>query len=245
MGKLKRMGSACQRFLVTAVKAVSRRPRFSLWISALVLGGLFFSGIPTARAAFVTIDEAGLDDVYSQSSFGLNTVDIRINPTVSFSNGDLLTIDTEDRLNTLFAFNDAGAADIVSIYFVDTLDWCDGFNTSIVGCADVGGNDFVVESAFAASGFGTELIAHELGHSLDLDHVIFENLMTDVINGNTTLTESQANTVLASDLIQFDGPFRFVELRPVLVTPLPAAGILFVSAILMFAGFRFRKKPTF
>ena len=33
------------------------------------------------QAAFITIDEAGMDGVFSQGSFGANTVDIRIGAT--------------------------------------------------------------------------------------------------------------------------------------------------------------------
>ena len=128
------------------------------------------------------------------------------------------------------------------MYFVDTLDWCNGFNTSIVGCANLGGNDIVVESEAAFGVFGTELLSHEIGHSLDLSHVIFDNLMTGVLNGITTLTETQVATILGSSLIQMDGSFRFVRVTPVLVTPLPPAAIMFVSAILVLFGVHRRKK---
>lgn len=205
-----------------------------------------FAGIPNARAALVTTNEAGMDAVYSQSSFGTTPVDIRFNPTVTFANSDLLDITTSAELDTLFAFNGATASNVVSMYFVDILDFCGGFNTSIVGCASVGGNDIAVESAFAAGGFGTELLAHELGHNLGLGHVMSPNLMTGSLNGNTTLINPQVTIVLGSSLIQFDGPSRFVEITPVLLTavPLPPAGIMFVSAILVLFGIHRRKKSA-
>ena len=235
------MSSVYQRLLVTAIALASMRPRSPLWLLVFTVGGLLFAGIPNARAAFVTTQEVGVDGVYSQSSFGMDTVDIVFNPTLTLSNGDLLNIDNESRLTTLFAFNDATASNVVSIYFVDTLDWCDGFNTSIVGCASLGGNDIVVESEAAFGVFGTELIAHEIGHSLNLDHVIVANLMTNVLNGNIILTPEQVVALLGSFRIQMDNSGLFVEVTPVLVTPLPPAGIMFVSAILVLLGFQRRK----
>lgn len=236
------MSSANQRLLVSAIVIGSKRPRFPLWGLAFVLGALMFAGIPNARAAFVTTNEAGVDAVYSQSSFGSTPVDIFFSPTVSLSNGSLLNINDSAGLDTLFSFNDATATNVVSIYFVDTVNWCGSFNTSIVGCANLGGNDIVVESAAAFGTFGTELIAHELGHSLGLDHVTGDNLMNAVLNGSTTLTSLQVADLLGSSLIQMNGSGRFVDVRPVLVTPLPSAGILFVSAILVLFGVNYRKK---
>ena len=239
------MSSAYQRFLVTASAFAFKRPRSPLWAVIFILGGLIFAGIPNARAAFVTTNEAGMDGVYSQPSFGSDTIDIRFNPTVTLSNGSLLTINDSAGLNTLFSFNDATASNVISIYFVDSINWCGGFNTAIVGCASIGGNDIVVESAFAAGGFGTELLSHEVGHSLGLGHTLFfaaANLMSASLNGNTTLTSSQVTTILASMYIQMDGSFRFIQITPVLVTPLPPAGIMFVSAILVLFGVQRRKK---
>jgi len=239
------MLSIYRRLLVTATAVSSKRRRSSLWVLVFILGGLLFAGVPEARAAFVTTNETGLDGVYSQPSFGANTIDIRFMPTVTFSNGDLLNITTEAGIDALFAFNDGPASNIISMYFVDTLDFCSSFNASIVGCSTLGGNDIAVESVFAASGSGTELLAHEIGHSLNLDHVTGNNLMAAAINGFTTLTEAQVAIIFGNPLnpiIQTDAFGRFVEIRPVLVTPLPPAGIMFVSAIVVLAGAYRRKK---
>ena len=84
------MSSAYQRLLVTASAVASKRSRSPHWVLVFILGGLVFAGIPNARAAFVTTNEAGLDSVFSQGSFGSNDIDIRFNPTVTFSNGSLL-----------------------------------------------------------------------------------------------------------------------------------------------------------
>ncbi len=221
-----------------------KRLKFPPRIFLFILGGLLFAGIPDARAAFVTTQEAGLDGVFSQASFNGNGIDIRFLPTVTFSNSDLLNITTEAGIDALFAFNDGSASNIISMYFVDTLDFCSSSIPAIVGCATLGGNDIAVESVFAASGSGTELLAHEIGHSLNLDHVAGNNLMAAAINGFTTLTEAQVATILGNiDLIQMDSSeLRFIEIRPVLVTPLPPAGIMFVSAIVVLVGACRRKK---
>lgn len=236
------MSTAWHRFPTTARALSSNRPQSHLWIFVLVLAGLLFAAIPNARAAFVTTNEAGVNGVFSQPSFGSTPIDIRFNPTVIVDNADLLNINTSARLNTLFGLNFGTPSNVISLYFVDTIDFCDGFNTAIVGCATVGGNDIVVESAFAAGVFGTLLIAHEIGHNFSLGHLGFANLMTGSISGSTTLNSSQVSTILASSKIQLDGGSRFAAVTPVMVTPLPPAGILFVSAILGLLGIARRRK---
>lgn len=238
------MSPARQRLPTTARAVSYKRSQSFLWIYVLVLAGLLFAAIPNARAAFVTTNEAGVDDVFSQSEFGSTPVDIFYNPTTSVANSDLLNINSQLRLDTLFGLNDTTSADVISLYFVDTISWCGigSPNPSIVGCATLGGNDIVVESAFAGGGFGIELLAHEIGHSLDLEHVMFANLMRGFLDGNTDLNPNQVTDILDSPKTQTAGASRFVEVSPILVTPLPPAVILFVSAILGFLGILHRRK---
>lgn len=238
------MSSLHQQRPATAKETCFRRLRSSLWGFVFVLGVLMFTGIPNAGAAVVTTNEIGVDGVYSQPNFGSTDVDILFNSAITFENGSLLNITTEAQLNALFAFNDTFATDVISIYFVDTLDWCDGFSTAIIGCAVLGGNDIVVESEAALGTFGTELIAHEIGHSLGLDHVAFANLMTASLNENTDLTPGQVSDILNSSFIQFGASGQFVEVTPVLVTPLPPALLMFVSALLVLFGVHRRKKVS-
>lgn len=196
---------------------------------------LLFSG-QSAWAGFITTNESGLDVVFSQTNFGADTIDIRFNPDVIIQNTSLLNIDTDTKLNALFALAPS-ASTVVNLFFVDTLDSCGGFNTAIVGCAAKPGNRIVVESNFASGASGTELIAHELGHNLGLDHVsATTNLMNPVINGNTDLTSAQVSTILGSSLVQTDvnSNRKFISVAPIAIVtavPIPGAILLFGSGL--------------
>lgn len=169
------------------------------------------------QAAFITIDEAGMNGVFSQATFGANTVDIRIGAITEIIRPDLLDIQTDPQINTLFGLH-IGAVNIVNFYFVDVVDSCSGFNTAIVGCGEFPGNDFVVESPFANTSFNTELLSHELGHNLGLAHRSgLGNLMDGTINNGLDLNAAEVATILASPLIQFDSGQRFIQINPVLI----------------------------
>ncbi len=242
------MSLVYQRLLVTASAIASKLLQSPLWVFVFILGGLTLIGIPNAKAAFVTTNEAGLDSVFSQSSFGSNTIDIRFNPTVTIENANLLNIDSNNKLNTLFNSNST-ASNIISIFYVDNLSACGSISPSFIGCADFPGNKIVVESSAAADGvFGTTLLGHEIGHNLNLDHVNGNNLMNAFASASSNLTPAQVMAILTSFLIQFDddGTTRFIQITPVLVTPLvtplPPAGIMFVSALIALFGIGRRKK---
>ena len=55
-----------------------------------------------------------------------------------------------------------------------------------MGCGAVNGPVLIVESDFAAGAFGAELIAHEIGHNLNLGHTGGEGLMGPRLNNDTT-----------------------------------------------------------
>jgi hypothetical protein len=207
------------------------------------LSAFLFCG--SASAAFVTLLDTELDSVFGQASFGGNNIDIRFNAQQTITNPDFLNIDTSTRLNGLFA--QAHDLPTINMYFVDTIDYCGGYNPSIVGCASTPGNDLVLESDVVAGSFGTELVAHELGHNLGLGHPAGSgNLMNGTLNGSTFLTVDQANSVLASSLVQTDGSGqRFLSITPYLIqataVPVPAAAPLFLSALMGIFTLRRRK----
>lgn len=202
---------------------------------AFAVTAIWAAATPT-QAAFVTTNEAALDTIFSQASFGASPIDIRFNPTVQVVDPSLLTIDNLGKLNTLFGL-DVVAPPTIELFFVDDISFCSGSNPAIIGCANFPGSDVVVESAFAAGANGAELVAHEIAHNLGLGHILnpaISNLMSPVINGNTDLTPTQVATILGSALIQSDTSGLFLQITPVLISavPLPAAGMLFLSGLL-------------
>lgn len=187
-----------------------------------------------ARAGFITTNEAGMDAVYQQGSLD---IDIRFNAPVTLNAPSLMTVSDAAELTTLFASVTVTALTI-SLYFIDNVAWCGDFGLAYLGCAEVGGDDLVVESLAAAGPSGAELSAHELGHNLGLDHMdTSSNLMNSVINGNTALTAAQITTILSSPLVQTDADGDFIQVTPIQVVPEPAtAGLLALAlAALSFA----------
>ena len=190
---------------------------------------------PFTHAAFVTLPS--LDAIFSQASFGNNTIQVRYGAVTSIARPDLLDIQTDAQIDTLFALH-VGAQNIVNFYFVDTIDSCSGFNVLIIGCGETPGQDFVVESAFAATAQGALLLAHELGHNLGLNHNVGSQfLMNPSLAGGSLLTASEVTTILASQLVQMDtSGQRFININPVLITaaaviPEPGSLLLLVSAL--------------
>jgi hypothetical protein len=219
-------------------------PRAVEWRRSLVNALLALALAPASGwAATVTTNEAVMDSIFSLGSFS-TPIDIRFNATVtvngpvSLFSGSNVVIDTDAKLDDLFALAPSGLP-TVNMFFVDTLDACGGVNPSIIGCANFPGNKLVVESGVAAGGSGAALNAHELGHNLGLDHEIGSgtNLMNPSLSGNTTLTSSQVSTIFSNvgglGLVQTDGGSRFIQITPILLAavPLPAALPLVLSAL--------------
>ena len=172
---------------------------------------------PISHAGFITLNEAFLDSIFSQSSFGNAPIDIRIGTATELVFPSLLDITTNAEITQLFGMH-VGLPNIVNFYFVDTISACGGFiNSGIVGCGELLGNDFVVESSYAAGGFGSELLAHELGHNLGLFHLNGNFLMNPFLNGHTTITANQVSTIHSSSLVKTDGQLFWIDINPVLI----------------------------
>lgn len=200
-------------------------------ILALSTSLLFVS---LTQAAFITTQEAALDSIFSQTSFGNMPIDIRIGAATELVFPDLLDITTNAEISTLFGMH-VGLATVVNFYFVDTIDACGGvINPGIVGCGELPGNDFVVESAFAAGGFGGELLAHELGHNLGLAHVNGNLLMNPFLNGFTDITAGEVNIIHNSPLVQTDGQRYWIDINPVLIVAEPTNQVPEPSVLLLF-----------
>jgi len=219
----------------------------SFRLALLTIAGVLLATLlstASSWAAIVTTNETELDSIFSQPSFGATPVDIRFLPTITLVNPSLLDIDNSAEFyNLVGQFN---SSTIHYAYFVDSIDWCGESNPAIVGCAFQPGNDLVIESGFAAGANGAELIAHELAHNLSLEHdeLPAGNLLDPTINGNTTLTASQASAILSRPSVQTDllGN-RFVQIQPVLIAaslavpvPEPSTALLAASLLGIFAS---------
>jgi hypothetical protein len=140
-----------------------------LIISALAI--LLSSAI--GQAAFVTIDQAGMNAIFSQASFGDTPISIRFNPSRQIVAPELLVIDDLTELQTLYALATDPAPTVVA-FFVDQLNACGTVEAqtdgSYNGCAQLPGR-FLVEDFHAAELFPSTLMAHELGHNLNLQHI--------------------------------------------------------------------------
>ena len=209
---------------------------------------------PLSQAAFVTIDEAGMDAVFSQASFGSNKVDIRIGAVTQLVRPDLLDIGADAEIDALFGLH-VGAGNVVNFYFIDSIhDSCGVAGASVIGCGEFPGNDFLVESVYASdvsipgggnTTVGVQLLSHELGHNLGLDHQVGNFLMNPFINGFATLTEAEVAKILMSTLIQFDANGqRFILINPVLIVadgappadvPEPTSLVLAMAGLLAFS----------
>jgi len=207
------------------------------------------------KAATITLDEAGLDAIFSQASFGSVPVDIRILQPQVIVNPALLYIDTQAEMSSQLLALSVNPSPVVNAYFVDSMSdtACGGFVLNLWGCSQIGGNNFVVESTAAAGSRGTALVAHELGHTLSLSHFNDPNgLMNPVISYNIVplLSAAEVSTILGSPFVQAD-PFsgaRFIELGPVLVTatapaPVPEPGTLLLVSTGLFA-LRLRRRNS-
>ena len=190
-----------------------------------------------AKAGFITINESALDGIFSQSSFDNSPIDIRIGTATELVFPDLLNITTKQQVTKLFNQH-VGPFDFVNFYFIDFISACgNDTNNSFVGCGEFPGNDFVVESSFAAGSKGSELLAHELGHNLGLDHRS-GGLMDPNINNSTLLSSTEVSTIRSSRLVQTDGQNFWININPVAIVaaattqvPEPSTLLLLLLAI--------------
>ncbi|RIX47583.1 MAG: PEP-CTERM sorting domain-containing protein [Rhodocyclales bacterium GT-UBC] len=213
--------------------------------AAFALVVFWFSSL--ANAAYVTIDEVGMDAIFSQASFGNSKVDIRIGAQTQLVFPDLLDISSDAEISSLFAKH-VGSQTVVNFYFVDTISACGGsINVNFIGCGEVVGQDFVVESDWAADPvYGANLLAHELGHNLGLVHRSGNVLMDPFISTFSELNAAEVATILSSPLVHSDANGLFILINPVLIVaaangvPEPATLLLICAGLLAGVGVRGR-----
>lgn len=208
---------------------------------ALLLAGLS----SPAFSAMVTLHETAVESIFAQSGFA-DPVDLRFGPTIQYVAPDLLNVDSSTEFNLLRNEFFGLPSTTVRLFFVDTISWC-GSNGNVAGCAN--SSIAILNSSSAAnSSFGDELIAHELGHVLGLEHTGGGNLMNPTVNdGRNLLTAGQITDLLADFNVLYDVNNKpYVDIAPVLVVaaatavPLPGAALLMLGALLPLGAARRR-----
>lgn len=199
------------------------------------------SGFGTAaHAGFISTPD--INPIFGQGAFGANPVAIHwLAPAPSLVDASLASMDDGDAMYRL-ADQTPDPLPVVNVFFVDSISFCGDAGFNIIGCSFQSSNVIAMDSSFAAGASGNIGIAHELGHSLGLDHVGGSgNLMNPVLN-SSALTSDQAATILGDTrLVQTDSiGGRFIDLRPIAVMaaviPEPAtyamllAGLVLVTA---------------
>ena len=190
-----------------------------------------------AEAASITIDEAGMNAIFSQASFDGTPISIRFNPSVQIVAPQLLVINTLADLQALYKLA-PDPAPTVDAFFVDELNACGTVeptvNGALAGCAQLPGHIFVEDSSAAALSPAT-LMGHELGHNLNLEHDFFSalNLMSPFFPHGPELTADQVATILQSPLVQTDSTGkRFIQITPIaIMAPEPSTLLLLGAAL--------------
>jgi len=191
---------------------------------------------PIGQAAVVTIDEAGMNAIFSQASFGGTPISIRFNPSRQIVAPDLLVVDDLTELQALYALATDPAPTVVA-FFVDQLDACGNVEANTDGryngCAQLPGR-FLVEDFHAAELFPSTLMAHEVGHNLNLQHIPLGLMSFFLPHSPPDLFEDQVATILQSPLVQTDAAGqRFIQITPIAIidAPEPSTQMLVSAAL--------------
>ena len=195
---------------------------------SMTLLGIALLAAPAANAAFITTHETEMEGIFASNGL---TLDVRYLPGAAVNNPSFLSLSTEGEFIALLLQLGTALSPTINLLFTDSLSWCGVSNPSFVGCAEFPGNHGVVESVFAASGLGDELVIHEVGHMFGLEHTgAATDLMFPFLNAGTALSALEITTILESPLIQNDG-VDFIEIQAFVVTPEPGTLVLVATGI--------------
>jgi hypothetical protein len=187
------------------------------------------------EAAIVVIDEPGINEIYSQDSFGDTPISIRFNPSKQIVAPDLLVIDSPAKLQALYSLATDPAPTVVA-FFVDKLTVCATVEVdaggTVPGCAQLPGR-FLVEDFHFAEGNPDTLMGHELGHNLNLGHIPLGLMSFFLPHSPSDLFEDQVATILQSPLVQTDSSGqRFIQITPVAIVDAPEPSTVLLGAAL-------------
>lgn len=209
---------------ISGWQAVARLVRKTLAAAAI-------AGAGAASAGYVTFDEAAMDGIFAQTSFGPFDIDIRFNAPLSIVAPTLLDIHADSEFGGPGTSLDGARQTLgvpqftVSIFFVDLISFCGGPGSNIVGCGSQPGDLIALKSSFAAGAQGAVLMAHELAHNLGLGHLSDStNLMNPLITGATALTTTQIGSFVnlttgaaLSPLVRDDNGQLYISITPIAV----------------------------
>ncbi len=220
--------------------------------SLIIAVAVVFSTQANANG-FVTFDETTIESIFAQNDSTF--IDFRLNPTETVFSDSLLSIDSTNEISLLHTISNAHNTDstfAISLFYLDEITYCDGVGSNIAGCAAIvqppssPGSFAFLDSTYAANTtFGTNVIAHELAHTIGLgSHVAGNN--TNLMNptaynlpGIPPLTTAQQADILASPYVQIDGIDRFVEVTPFVIqsvvatVPEPSSYALLLIGLIM------------
>ncbi len=195
---------------------------------SIALLGIALLAAPAANAGFITTHETEMEAIFASNGL---TLDVRYLPGAAVNDPLFLSLSTEAEFISLLSQPGIALSPTINLLFTDSLSWCGVSNPNFVGCAELPGNHGVVESLFAASGLGDELVTHEVGHMFGLEHTgAATDLMYPFLSAGTALSALEITTILASPLTQNDG-VDFIEIQAFAVIPEPGTLVLVATGI--------------